>query len=80
MIESCFKSIKRRFEPQRRGGAEKILTASFAAKNAKSAKKSLLWILILRIFAFFAAENYFFSAPPRLCGKQIIQVSDVISP
>jgi len=54
--------------PQRRRGAEKILTASIAAKNAKSAKKSLLWMLILRIFAIFAAENYFFSAPPRLCG------------
>jgi hypothetical protein len=41
---------------------------SFAAKHAKSAKKSFIMVFNLRIFASFAAENNFFSAPPRLCG------------
>jgi hypothetical protein len=58
-------SVDKKFEPQRRGGAEKILTASIAAKNAKSAKKNFIMVFNLRIFATFAAKNYFFSVPPR---------------
>jgi hypothetical protein len=38
--------------------------------------------LFFALFAFFAAKDAvnIFSAPQRLCGKQIIQFSDVISP
>jgi len=51
-----------------RRGAEETLK-SFAAKHAKSAKKSFIMVFNLRIFASFAAENNFYlcvSAPLRL--------------
>jgi len=35
----------------------------------RAQRKVLLCFLILRIFASFAAEKYFFSVPQRLCGK-----------
>jgi hypothetical protein len=50
------------------GDAEKILTASIAAKNAMSAKKSFIMVFNLRIFASFAAENYYF-----FCNNTSIQ-------
>jgi len=50
-----------------------ILTASIAAKNVKSAKQNFIMVFNLRIFASFAAENYFFSEPPRLCGNHLPQ-------
>ena len=59
------------FLPQRRGDAEKALTASIATKDAKSARKAFM-VFNLRFFATFAAENYFCSASPRLCGDKSI--------
>jgi hypothetical protein len=58
--------IDKEYQPQSRGDAEIILTASIAAKNANSA--TFIMVFNLRIFASFAAEKYFFSAPPRHCG------------
>jgi len=38
-------------------------------KKREERKEKLPYVfLILRIFASFAAEKYYFSAPPRLCG------------
>jgi hypothetical protein len=59
------------------------LKISFAAKHAKSAKKSIIMVFNLRIFATFSAENNFFLCvsaplrfnnqltlrPLRLCGE-----------
>jgi hypothetical protein len=48
------------YSPQRHKDTVKILKASFAAKNAKSANKNLYYVFNFAHFAFFAAEKYFF--------------------
>jgi hypothetical protein len=37
-------------------------------RKKREQRKSELMVFNLRIFASFAAINYSFSAPPRLCG------------
>jgi len=37
-------------------------------RKKREERKSIIMVFNLRIFASFAAINYSFSAPPRLCG------------